>query len=612
MSGKRKVISSSDDDDFERLAKRQKAENTKEDVFGDSDDEGSSDSESSSEEEQHEEEQQPKKASPNVSDGELVSSSSSSSDEEEEFDDGYDEDYLGDEEDKCRLNAMTEKEREQEIFRRIERREDGMKLFQIKKKIREEKKLKKKQSQNEDSSKKKTEVKNKNDDDSSDDDDGDYDFTPSTTRRRGAMTENMSKKKSALETLKASREERKIFDKKKEEQQKMKKLKASENIYSSSSESDSDSSVSSVKSSTSSKSSVEEKKPFVLDAKELNAVRLSRHKLETWCHYPIFKKTVVGCFVRVGIGNDPRRNVPVYRVAEIVNVVETAKVYELSTKSRTNVGLKLRHGAAERVYRIEFISNKDFTETEFTKWKETMEKYKESLPMKNKIMEKKKDIASAISFKLDEQGMNQVLKEKMKFRKNPFNYAVKKTELLKVKETAMMEGDVAKVREVTASLDQLEERADYLDKKRTSNLAVLKRINERNRKLNEMNAEIAAKIEVEEMKKEGANPFVRRHSRTILHKVLANNNPKPSAPMPVIAETRPSPQKEKTTETKEVMSMYNVHDFDLGLDLKFDDSVLPQVTSTLPAAIPVQASSRPRTNARSLNMEEYKKRRGLL
>lgn len=41
-------------------------------------------------------------------------------------------------------------------------------------------------------------------------------------------------------------------------------------------------------------------------------------------------------------------------------------------------------------------------------------------------------------------------------------------------ETAMMEGDVAKVREVTASLDQLEERADYLDKKRTSNLAVLK------------------------------------------------------------------------------------------------------------------------------------------
>ena len=33
---------------------------------------------------------------------------------------------------------------------------------------------------------------------------------------------------------------------------------------------------------------------------------------------------------------------------------------------------------------------------------------------------------------------------------------------------------MAKVREVTASLDQLEERADYLDKKRTSSLAALK------------------------------------------------------------------------------------------------------------------------------------------
>lgn len=45
---------------------------------------------------------------------------------------------------------------------------------------------------------------------------------------------------------------------------------------------------------------------------ELASIRLSRHKLEKWCHMPFFKKTVVGCFVKIGIGNHDGR--PVYRV----------------------------------------------------------------------------------------------------------------------------------------------------------------------------------------------------------------------------------------------------------------------------------------------------------
>ena len=41
---------------------------------------------------------------------------------EEQFYDGFDENLMGDEEDKQRLEDMTEKEREQELFRRMERR----------------------------------------------------------------------------------------------------------------------------------------------------------------------------------------------------------------------------------------------------------------------------------------------------------------------------------------------------------------------------------------------------------------------------------------------------------------------------------------------------------
>ena len=50
---------------------------------------------------------------------------------------------------------------------------------------------------------------------------------------------------------------------------------------------------------------------------------------------------------------------------------DTPKIYSIG-KSRTNKGLKLRHGHQERVFRIEFVSNNSFTDMEFDKWRETV------------------------------------------------------------------------------------------------------------------------------------------------------------------------------------------------------------------------------------------------
>lgn len=61
---------------------------------------------------------------------------SRTSDSEEEFSDGYDENFMGDEEDKARLIGMTERERELEIYNRFERREELKIRFEITKKLR--------------------------------------------------------------------------------------------------------------------------------------------------------------------------------------------------------------------------------------------------------------------------------------------------------------------------------------------------------------------------------------------------------------------------------------------------------------------------------------------
>jgi len=64
------------------------------------------------------------------------SSSSSSSSSDSEFDDGFDDDLMGDEEDRRRLNALSEKERETEIYKRIEQREFMRTRWEIERKLK--------------------------------------------------------------------------------------------------------------------------------------------------------------------------------------------------------------------------------------------------------------------------------------------------------------------------------------------------------------------------------------------------------------------------------------------------------------------------------------------
>ncbi|GAA6079858.1 RNA polymerase-associated protein RTF1 homolog isoform X1, partial [Tachysurus ichikawai] len=165
--------------------------------------------------------------------------------------------------------------------------------------------------------------------------------------RRSKRDEKLDKKSQAMEELKAEREKKK--NRTAELLTKRQPLKASD-VYSDDEEEeeedDDKSSVKSDRSSRLSSSDDEEEKeatppksqPVSLP-EELNRIRLSRHKLERWCHMPFFAKTVTGCYVRIGIGNCSSK--PVYRVAEIVDVVETAKVYQLGS-TRTNKGLQLR------------------------------------------------------------------------------------------------------------------------------------------------------------------------------------------------------------------------------------------------------------------------------
>jgi len=67
-----------------------------------------------------------------------------------------------------------------------------------------------------------------------------------------------------------------------------------------------------------------------------------------------------------------------------------------------------RHGSAERVYRLEFVSNQDFTESEFNKWVETMMIGGAQLPTIAEVEKKTNDIRKALEYKFDEKDIDTV------------------------------------------------------------------------------------------------------------------------------------------------------------------------------------------------------------
>ena len=341
------------------------------------------------------------------------------------FDDGLDDDLIGDDEDRQRLEDMTEKEREEELFRRAERREELKKRFEITQKLK---------LQNKDKEKDDDADENKSDGEVSSASSGDELQKSSISREqeggrvKGYEVKHASKF-NALSQLKAQREQKEKKEQERKEKEKSKRKKESSgsdnsdmeklakkkkskaaDIYSSSSDSDhkgeerrrsSSSSSSSSSSGSGSESSGESdterhsskkvvKKAANVEAREdLEKIRLSRFKLDKFVHLPIFKRTVVGCFVRISIGHNPEKNTPMYRVAEIVDVCETAKVYDvMNGQNRTNVGLKLKFGKSSRVFRAQFVSNQAFTVSEFEKWKQTCKDENVDLPTHKQVISK--------------------------------------------------------------------------------------------------------------------------------------------------------------------------------------------------------------------------------
>lgn len=362
------------------------------------------------------------------------------------------------------------------------------------------------------------------------------------------------------------------------------KLKASD-IYSSGSDSDEEGKRSVKRSSSSSRSSSDsdndddkankstststtsKRAPVFISTKEdLHQIRLSRHKVERFVALPHFDRLVLNCFVRISIGN--RNNMPIYRVAEITGVVETAKIY-IFGKCRTNKGLRLKFGSAEKVFRLEFISNQDFTDSEYDKWKETCVLADIDLPTVDFVEKKVKEIREAIVYEFKDEDVHKIIEEKNRFRKYPTNYAMKKTTLMRERDSAVQRGEDAIAADYNLQIEELDERASTLDKNRSGTLDRITFINHRNRQNNVKAAEKAIMEEVRASKgMRSDDPFTRRCTKpTMMFKARdPNDELTPMIPAPLPQGRKNRPEERKIVGPGE-NNLYSLHDFEIDLDV---------------------------------------------
>lgn len=103
-----------------------------------------------------------------------------------------------------------------------------------------------------------------------------------------------------------------------------------------------------------------------------------------------------------------------FQIGEILEVVETSKIYQIG-HTKTNKGVKIRHGTDEKTFRFEFVSNSDITQDEFIKWKEACDRKGVALPTMEDITKKVKELKDANEYQFKEEDIEHVCISDMTF-----------------------------------------------------------------------------------------------------------------------------------------------------------------------------------------------------
>ncbi|CAO3625025.1 unnamed protein product [Cunninghamella blakesleeana] len=191
---------------------------------------------------------------------------------------------------------------------------------------------------------------------------------------------------------------------------------------------------------------------------EMQSISFTRNMIEQWLYTPFFDDTAIGCFVRLYIGPDPQKKTPVYRYCQIVDVAPWHKVYKISEGVFSNRGLKVKYGKSEKVFPMDIISNQPVTQSEFARLLKVLEHEHVRAPSMEHIERKSGDIKKAKSYVLNDKEVAEMIQRKKQVQGQNVSIAMERAEVLARLKHAegYGEGDeVNRLRQRLQELDQL-------------------------------------------------------------------------------------------------------------------------------------------------------------
>ncbi|ORX58284.1 plus-3-domain-containing protein [Hesseltinella vesiculosa] len=217
---------------------------------------------------------------------------------------------------------------------------------------------------------------------------------------------------------------------------------------------------------------------------QIHHAGFTRQMMEQWMYAPFFEKTIVGSFVRLNLGAKSDRGAEsAYRLCEVVAVKPYHKVYKMSNGVPCNQGLLLKHGKSEKVFEMTLISNQPVTKSEYDRYKNTLLYEKVRPPTVLQTENTLDAIKAAKSYVLNHEEVAAMVDRKKQVNGQNTNIAMERAEVLARLQHAQAHNHTADIRTFSQRLAELDALIDSRQDGNNHNnpQRVWEEINKRNR-----------------------------------------------------------------------------------------------------------------------------------
>ncbi|KAI8212614.1 hypothetical protein K4K52_007564 [Colletotrichum sp. SAR 10_76] len=191
------------------------------------------------------------------------------------------------------------------------------------------------------------------------------------------------------------------------------------------------------------------------DMRDFERIRVGKSRFAEYCFNPGFESAMIGCYVRISLGPDPKTGADEYRMARI-QAITVGKPYAMTGPGGsfvTDQYVLAAHGKAERPFPFIFLSDRPFTEREYNRYEKVIQADGLNMPKKQTLLDKIDDINHLVNYHLTTTEIDERIQRKSALRKK-FDP--------KIRERLAQDIDIARAQGNTRKAEDLQEQLDDL------------------------------------------------------------------------------------------------------------------------------------------------------